>query len=328
VSPRAVIVGLGRVGSRFDEEPGRRAVWSHAGAYLAVAGRLRLAAAVEVEPGNVGAFRRRCPDVPIAATIAEACGTDGVEIVSICTPAETHRRILEEALAVPGVRVVWCEKPLALSLADAEAMVEACRRHGVRLVVSHVRRWHPLWQRLREAAASGEVGTVRSIRIAMPNRLWTIGSHALDLLTMLGGEVRGWRGLDIAALAEEGEPARAALVDFAGGWYGILQITGRKANLVVEAEIICEDGRMLAREAAGEIEFERFVDSDQYSGYRQLQPIRTEMVGSLADHSPFVAIAEEISALLDDPARQPSCSGDDALAVQRLLDGLGTTPLH
>jgi predicted dehydrogenase len=319
---RCAIIGLGRIGSRFDEEPGRRAVWSHAGAYRAVADRLRLAAAVEVDPGNVAAFRKRCPDVPVAATIAEACGGNGFDVVSICTPAETHRRILDEVVTIPGLRVIWCEKPLALSLADAAAMVEACERRGIRLVVSHVRRWHPLWRRLRQAIAAGEVGALRCVRIAMPNRLWSIGSHALDLLTMLGGSVAGLRGLDIAALAEEDEPARAALLDFAGGWYGILQVTGRKANLVVEAEIIGEDGRMLARESTGEIVFQRFADSADYQGYRQLAGARTEAVGSLADHSPFVAIAEEICAMLDDPAMQPSCSGADALAVQSLLDGL------
>ena len=52
------------------------------------------------------------------------------EIVSICTPPESHRELVDAALASSSVRAIWCEKPLSTSLDEAEAMVAACRERG------------------------------------------------------------------------------------------------------------------------------------------------------------------------------------------------------
>ena len=68
---RAVVIGLGQVGSRFDEEPGRKLPWSHVGAYLHLADRYSLAGAVEISHHNKVAFGKRCPDVPVYDSVAE-----------------------------------------------------------------------------------------------------------------------------------------------------------------------------------------------------------------------------------------------------------------
>ena len=104
------------------------------------------------------------------------------------------------------------------------------------------------------------------------------------------------RTLDIPALAEDGEPARAALIALAGGAYAIVQVTGVKSGLIVEAEVIGDEGRLLAREDRGTLTLERFEDSPHYAGYRQLGQAVTETVAAPADFSPFIAIAEEMDA--------------------------------
>lgn len=322
---RAAVVGLGEVGSRFDEEPGRGAVWTHVGAYLAHPESFTLAGACEPVADNAAAFRERCPGVPVFATAAELAAETRPEVASVCTPAGTHRAVLDALLETPGLRVVWCEKPLADTLDDAAAMVEACERRGVALVVSHVRRWVPLWRRLRARVAEGEVGKVRCVRVAMPNRLLSIGSHAVDLALMLGGAASGDGGaevrtIDIPALYEEGEPARAALIALEGGGYAIIQVTGRKSALVVEAEVIGDHGRLIAREDRGTLSFERFAPSGTYAGYRELGDAVVETLPTPAGFSPFVAIAAEAAALARGEVRRPTCGGAEALAVQRVLE--------
>jgi predicted dehydrogenase len=316
---RAIVVGLGRIGSRFDEERGRRTVWTHAGAYSALADRFELAGACELDAGARNKFAQRFPTVPTYGQLEEVIAATAPDVASICTPPDTHREVLDVLLRAPGLRVVWCEKPMSATLVDAEDMRRAAEAHGVTLVVSHVRRWTPLWQRARALVAGGAVGKVRCIRVAMPNRLWSIGSHAVDLLLFLGGPYAEVQPFAIPALDEEGEPAIAAFFTFTNGAYGLLQLNGMKRALMVEAEIIGDGGRLHIREDRGTVALERFRPSKRFAGYDQLAEETIETCETLADMSPFVAIANDVADLARDPALRPLCGASEALEVQRAL---------
>ena len=90
------------------------------------------------------------------ANAYEAMTAKGVDAVSICTPAGTHADLAVHALA--HGRHVLCEKPLALSLADADRMIEAAREHGVLFATSFQYRGVPRIRRYRQMASDGEFG--------------------------------------------------------------------------------------------------------------------------------------------------------------------------
>jgi len=113
-------------------------------------------------------------DAAAARAAAEPWGaesyTDGrallargdVDLVIIATPEAWHRE-WTEAAASAGVHVL-CEKPMATSVADADAMIAACRRAGVRLMVGHSRRFTMRYMQMRRAIDRGEIGAVRLVR--------------------------------------------------------------------------------------------------------------------------------------------------------------------
>lgn len=317
---RAAVIGLGQVAWRFDEEPGRHSVWTHVGAYKALAKDFELVGACDPSAAARNAFASRHKDVPVFAEIEAMMKEIAPDALSICTPNAVHRATLEAVFASGHPRVVWCEKPLAVSFADGLAMVGACEQAQVPLVVSHVRRWSPLWQRFKMRIESGEIGVLRSLRVAMPNRLWSIGSHAADLILWLGGAVVAVKAMQIPALEENGEPAISALLSFESGAAGILQVTGLKANLIVEAEVIGDTGRLTLREDVGALAHETFSSSSRYDGYREFGPARADKIDASDDFSPFVAIAREISGLARGTVASPTCSGRSALATQALLE--------
>ncbi len=319
---RALVIGLGQVGARFDEEPERQEIWTHTGAYLALADKFDLVGACDSFPENAEAFRSRHPQVPLFNTTADLPDSLAPDVVSICTPVDSHRQVLEDIVRRLGPSVVWCEKPLADNVADAEAMVDLCAQHDVALLVSHGRRWLPLWRRTRELIADGVVGTVRSIRVAMPNRLFSVGSHAIDLLLFLGGPVVAIKALDAPELEEDSEPAISALLRYRSGGTGMLEVTGYRDGLIVEVTITGDQGRVSVREDRGTLMVEEYSPSETYAGYRQLKEVRTERQDTGADFSPFVAIAREIASLTGDSSCRPTCDGAEALAVQRVLAAL------
>ena len=71
---------------------------------------------------------------------AEMLDTERPDIVSICTWPPLHADLTELAFA-KGVKAVWCEKPMAVHLTDADRMVDAAKAAGGLLVINHQRRY-------------------------------------------------------------------------------------------------------------------------------------------------------------------------------------------
>lgn len=85
-----------------------------------------------------------------------------VDLVSICTPPVFHRDLAIAALDA-GIAVL-CEKPMARTLEDAEAMIAAVEHTGGFLTVGFCHRFQPQIEKLREMIAAGELGTIMSYR--------------------------------------------------------------------------------------------------------------------------------------------------------------------
>ena len=316
---RVVLIGAGRVGSRFDEEEGRRQVWSHGGAYLALSNAFVVTDICDPSPENLTAARKRFPEARYWSDVA-AITDPSADVVSICTPAPEHRPVLEQVLNWPHPpKAIWCEKPLSDSLKDAAWMVAACERQNISLVVSHTRRWLPIWCKVRDLVRNGNIGQTVSVRISMPNRLWTIGAHAVDLCLMLGGTPAEVSALAHLELTEDNEPAFSFLIRFKEGGYGIVQTTGLKQNLVVEAEVIGSTGRIMAKESDGSLVIEEFVPSKSYADYRELLEKGRQTIDNADMVSPFVEIAREVAELAIGKKTEPTCSGRQALESIRVL---------
>ncbi|HZC35870.1 MAG TPA: Gfo/Idh/MocA family oxidoreductase [Chthoniobacterales bacterium] len=88
---------------------------------------------------------------------------DAVDIVDICVPTSLHRSMVLEAAAA-GKDVI-CEKPIALTLNDAVAMIKGCDQAGVRLFIGMVLRFFPQYRLAKELVANGQLGQLGVIRL-------------------------------------------------------------------------------------------------------------------------------------------------------------------
>ncbi|HBY98486.1 MAG TPA: hypothetical protein DEP84_31845 [Chloroflexi bacterium] len=97
-------------------------------------------------------------DVPrVYGSLQEMLQAEALDAIDVLTPPPGHKELVLIA-AVYG-KPILCQKPLALELSDAEEMIAACHRHGVRLMVNENTRWDPLVQALRSEIAGGTIGT-------------------------------------------------------------------------------------------------------------------------------------------------------------------------
>ncbi len=86
------------------------------------------------------------------------------EVDAIYIPLPNHLHLEWTIAAAEAGKHVLCEKPLALSADDAQRMVDACDRAGVRLMEAFMYRMHPTWTAVRELVASGRIGRLQAVQ--------------------------------------------------------------------------------------------------------------------------------------------------------------------
>jgi predicted dehydrogenase len=205
------IIGLGAIGMQYDlfAEDGR--IQSHARA-IDRHPDYRLVGATDVDPKNRSAFEG---EYGIAATSdLRHIPHQGIDILVLATPTNTHRSVLEETLTKVRPSIVLCEKPLAWNEQDAAAIVQRCRSVNARLFVNFVRRALPetvqIRSMLREARCAGPVrGLVWYSKGFVHN-----GSHWIDLLSYWFGDLRSIVRLQAGRTVRSGDAEPIVRVSF------------------------------------------------------------------------------------------------------------------
>lgn len=153
--------------------------------------------------------------VPRATTdLAELLADPGIDVVHVCTPNDTHVAIARAAMEA-GKHVV-VEKPLALTSADADALVELAARTGRLGLVAFTYRGYPIIRGARDLIRSGEMGDVRLVH----------GTYLQDWL--LESTDYNWR-VEPGA----GGPSRA-VADIGSHWFDTAEfVSGRRVEAVL-----------------------------------------------------------------------------------------------
>ncbi len=225
----AAVIGLGRWGKSLVT------------AVQGKSGKLRFVHGVSKEPDDVRGFAGQ-HGFRLSTDLGDAIADPKVQAVFLATPHSLH---VEQVRAVAKAgKPVWCEKPLALTRADAARAVAACRDAGVVLGAGNNKRCFASMRELKRVVADGTLGEIlhveghfsneHSTRVVGggwrddPNEspgggLTGAGLHVLDALINLGGPIKS---VD-AKLYEQKPPpdprdSLAVLVQFASGATGMM----------------------------------------------------------------------------------------------------------
>ncbi|MGZ8154335.1 MAG: Gfo/Idh/MocA family protein [Burkholderiales bacterium] len=191
----AAIVGLGRWGRNLVASVQGRS------------GKLRFVQAVVREPRKASEFAEK-HGLSLSTDFERVLHDDSIQAIVLATPHSLHAQQIVAAAAAG--KPVFCEKPLALTRADAERAVSACEHAGVALALGHDKRFWPSMRALACIVAGGELGELLHIEGHFSNEstgryyagwrasdddapgggLTAMGVHLLDAFVGLVGPVR------------------------------------------------------------------------------------------------------------------------------------------
>jgi predicted dehydrogenase len=202
-------LGIGMVGYAFMGAAHSQA-WRTAPAFFDLPLHPRLRAICGRNEDAAGDVARRFGWESVETDWRALLTRDDIDVIDICTPGNTHAEIAIAALEAG--KHVLCEKPLANTVAEAEAMAAAANeaaKHGVRAMVGFTYRRTPAVSYARQLVASGRIGTIRHVRgqylqdwltdentplswrldksLAGSGALGDIGAHIIDMAQFVTG---------------------------------------------------------------------------------------------------------------------------------------------
>src|SRR6185503_5075843 len=156
------------------------------------------------------------------------------EAVVIATTADCHAPLTLRAV-LAGARYVLCEKPMAVSLAECDAMIAACKERDVRLAINHQRRYMPQFEVARDIVESPEFGGLRGMTVVAGNMgLAMNGSHFLEIFMHWTGETP--RTIAASFSDVEVPNPRGAQFRDASGFLRVTTASGRRLTIDAEAD--------------------------------------------------------------------------------------------
>jgi len=203
------------------------------------------------------------PGVLAWPTLEDALHDKAIDAVYVASPVLLHAPQTIEALR--NGKHVLCEKPVAMSFDDAQAMLQTARTGGRLFGVAYYRRLYPKLMRAKELIAEGAIGQpllaeanyhgwleseerawLRDPAIAGAGPLFDVGSHRIDAMNFLFGEPVRATGLLSNALHEMAvEDSATVMMEYANGIHGVVDVRWNSRVPRDQFRVIGTDGEIV-----------------------------------------------------------------------------------
>lgn len=208
-----------------------------------------------------------------AKTITDKFGINGYyssydeflnsEIDAVYVASSNQHHYDQVIKAARAGKNVLCEKPMALNSFQAEEMIKICEENNVLLSIGYVHRFHPLVKKAKEIIDSQMLGKLVSMQVNFNidfppgsnfrfsiaqsggGALRDLGTHMIDLLRYLGGEIISINGvIDQVVYKSEVEDYSSAIVKFNQSCYGYFNVSYNNKKAFNRIEILGHKGSL------------------------------------------------------------------------------------
>jgi predicted dehydrogenase len=313
---KVLLIGCGNMAGGYDlRQPEEALPLGHAKAFRQHGG-FELTSCIDPNTAQRQAFQSRW-QVPqgFASWQDMPKQVSAFDVISICSPTVVHAEDIQAALARKP-RLIFCEKPVTLHVAQTQQAVTDCARQQVLLAVNHSRRWSPEVLQLKQEFAQGQWGAVRSVSAVYNKGMLNNGSHMMDLLLNLFGPLQITHVGQAVIDHFEADPSVDACLQTADAVPIQINVAHAKDYALFEMQIVTEKGVIAMEDGGARWRFRHAKPSEQLVGYSFLSAGDwVEPQGSYALTGAVANIFEALQhgALL-------SSTGSNALQAQALCE--------
>ncbi|MCZ7384092.1 MAG: Gfo/Idh/MocA family oxidoreductase [Candidatus Methanoperedens sp.] len=305
------IIGCGQIASIFEEDAWREHPCTHAGAYDAVK-RTRIVAAADISEERLDRFSKRWGG-KVYTDYKEMLENEDLDIVSVTANTPYHSEMVIKA-AKSGVKAIFCEKPIATCIAEADEMIQACDEQGVKLIINHTRRWHPFYQKAKELVNNGEIGELTSITGYFTSGLLIVGTHFFDTLRFIAGDA-GWV-IGSIERNQSGDPSGSGLIGFKSGIAGSVFGSSQKQYLIFEMDIQGTQGRICIKDNGTTFKLWTTNKEKKHIDFNVPGELVPRKISIEKKNSMIAAVSDVVASIEND--RDGLCSGRDGKAALEL----------
>jgi UDP-N-acetylglucosamine 3-dehydrogenase len=271
--------------------------------------------------------------VKIYTDYREMLNREKPDVVSIAVPTRYHGEVACEAMG-RGVHVL-VEKPLALTLAEGQRIVDAAASQGVKLMVGHIERFNPAIVEIKKRLDAQELGRVFQLHARrlspFPGRIQDVGvvldlaTHDIDVMCyLLGSKVeRVYAEIERKAHAHC-EDLLSGLLRFSHGTVGVLDVNWLTPTKVRQLTVLGEGGMYLADYLTQDVYW--YKNTPTFETWDALGVFRGVQEGDMVKvhFQKKEPLQAELEAFIDAVVenREVQVSGDDGLAVLMLAQKL------
>lgn len=324
---KAAVIGLGRMGSTFDDEITQGGSvflpYCHAPSYhFSPAVELVAGADPHDEQRRIFGDRWGVSTKHLYTDYRDMLNQENLDIVSVCTTARIRSTIVQE-VAQSGVRAIWAEKPISLSLQEADDMVLVCEKNNVTLAVYCGRRWNPFFTEARRLIEDGEIGNILQITAYAEAGLSHNGSHLIDTVRYLAGsEVRWVFGEIDATDASTGDsdPRGNGYLAFDNGTRAYIR-TMSTGGTNWEIDVLGESGRIRSLSNSEIWELEKVLPTSPKNRRGRPLPVKYPFPWPPRLQGMGLSVIEDLISGIE-KGHSPKCSGYDGRSALEIAVAL------
>jgi len=310
---RAGIIGCGKIASDFADDPKMVGdIFTHAEAYSKNP-KTELAAICDSDPTQLARCGHRWGIGARYTALSELLEAEDLDILSICTPDQTHYGVIKKVLSSGSIRAILSEKPLAMTVPQAQELVDLAGERNIILAVVYMRRFADNFRALKEFLAEGELGTIQAVSGWYTKGVRHNGTHWFDQLRFLVGEVQ-WVQAWNERQDHEVDPTLDVVLGLRGGGIATLRACDANSYTIFEMEILGSQGRIRLLDSGFEIEYSLAADSQRYTGYRELGVIPKDF----GNRKNLMLHAVEDLVMALETGKPVACSGEDGVAALQI----------
>lgn len=313
----AAIIGAGQIAWKIDSDPLRQEIWSHYSAYQANK-RINDISVCDIDVFRLEEFPYTCSTYDCHSNLLEYTQPD---IVSICTPTQTHYPIIMDLLEYP-IKAIFCEKPLAYTSTECREIIRSCKEKNVVLAVNYMRRWENLYLAIKDLIKSKKLLDIKSIICYTNTALYMNASHMIDLILMLCGDIQSVYGvLDTTYIREvHGMKDPGGIFHFTTDLNveGLLYAYGDdKSKHQFELDLQFQNGRLKVLNDGLETILLTYGDSNCRTG---MQELNTKIPLDFEKNERLVDAIDNILNVVEGKDSSVNCSGLDAIKSIHVIE--------